>query len=203
MTPSLRLAWRGSVPATLLVLALSGCRTACPPTSRCGQDLAISAATFLLSLPEQAGGGHLVVENVAEEAAVWYHMEGACFTRLALPPVALLMVDSLAVSPDGRYIAVISVGEGHPVLDVLDLARALGSSHGDRALATINPYPGWIAVDAWRDGALLVSSDRPLPECCDLSGAFSGEEMLDPPQSFLLDPSTSAWVSPPSPMRHR
>lgn len=184
----------GALPAIVLLALLSGCGTVPAPAPQCSEALTASAPILVECLPEQAGGGRLMVVNLGEDAAHWYLLEEGRARQLAPPPVSMLMVDSVAASRDGRFAAVISVGEGHPVLDVLDLARALDGEHGDRALATVNPYPGWIALDGWKDGAIQVRSDRPLPDCCDSSGAFRGETFLDPPQVFQLDPLTGSWV---------
>lgn len=70
-------------------------------------------------------------------------------------------VVELLPSPDRAWIAVVSVGEGHPVLEVVDL-QALLAGGSYRSCKTIDPYPGTITVSRWTAESLLVASDMPL-----------------------------------------
>ncbi|HWQ10381.1 MAG TPA: hypothetical protein VN436_14775, partial [Holophaga sp.] len=88
--------------------------------------------------------------------------------------------------------AVVSVGEGHPVLDVLDLARVLAGTHGDHSLLTLDPYPGFIELAGWRGGCLRVRSDRPLADGLDASGRPPGHDIEETATAFLVDLSVNA-----------
>ena len=72
-------------------------------------------------------------------------------------------VSDVSISPDRKWAAVVSVGEGHPMLEVIELERLLAKREF-AAMTTINPFPGTIHVQGWSDSALLVTSDVPLPE---------------------------------------
>lgn len=102
---------------------------------------------------------------------------------------AMVQAADLAVSPDRRWLAVISVGEGHPFLEVVDL-QALLAGQGYKALTTINPYPGTINLERWTDTALLVTSDMPLPDLSPDGGAI--DQMLPEVHTFALEPG--AWA---------
>jgi hypothetical protein len=180
-------------PAPVPPVAVPAAAKPAQPVTPCFGDRVVWAPTLAECLPDRAGGGKLMVVNLQDGTAHWYLVEPNGARPLVAPPVEMSVVDTVAVSPDGRFLAVVSVGEGHPVLDVLDLARVLASDNDDRPLASVNPYPGWITVDAWRDGVLAVTSDRPLPDCCDLAGAFHGDTILESPRTFLLDPTTSSF----------
>lgn len=89
----------------------------------------------------------------------------ACSTK---PPesigcglTAMSQVAEFAVSPDARWLAVVSVGEGHPWLEVVPL-KPLLRQHRYRARVDINPYPGTVQLVAWREGNLEVDSDMPI-----------------------------------------
>jgi hypothetical protein len=107
---------------------------------------------------------------------------------------ALIQAAEISPSPDRRWLAVISVGEGHPILEVVDL-QALLNGQGYKALTTVNPYPGTINLEGWADTALLVTSDMPLP---DLSPDGGGIDLMLPEmKTFLLKPDL--WKPEASP----
>jgi hypothetical protein len=74
---------------------------------------------------------------------------------------AMHEVYRLLPSPDGALLAVVSAGEGHPVLEVVGL-RALQARGAFEALHTVDPYPGGIDVVRWSDDGLVVTSDIAL-----------------------------------------
>lgn len=101
---------------------------------------------------------------------------------------AMIQAVDLAASPDHRWLAVISVGEGHPFLEVVDL-QSIVAGQGYKALATINPYPGTVNLEGWTDAGLRVTSDMPL---ADLSPNGGGIDLMLPEmKTFLLRPD--AW----------
>jgi hypothetical protein len=93
-------------------------------------------------------------------------------------------VTDLTPTSDHRWLAVISVGEGHPILEVVDLELLL-ASHRYHVVAEFNPYPGSIGIIRWTKGALLVNSDIMLPE---ISTWADGREdlLLDSPGTFSI-----------------
>ncbi len=101
---------------------------------------------------------------------------------------ALLQVSDLAPSPDRRWLAVLSVGEGHPILEVVDLQTLL-TTHEYQVEVTINPYPGTINIAGWRDSMLLVTSDMPLRDLPIGEGDIE-RRMLPAQTLFSLDAET-------------
>jgi hypothetical protein len=79
------------------------------------------------------------------------------------PEVSLMQVIEFRIAPDGKHVAVLSVGEGHPMIDVFEVKPNPGKKAA-KAMLTLNPYPGGIsfAEPAWRDGELIVASDADM-----------------------------------------
>jgi hypothetical protein len=135
------------------------------------------------------GSGVLLIVPRDAAGARWYRVVGRRRIPIPAPPVSFLPVQALA-SPDGRHLAVVSAGEGHPVLDLLDLPRLLKGRHGRAPLLTVDPYPGMISLEGWTGGRLRISSDRPLDTCCTPDHRVPGEQVLDAPRLFQLDPAS-------------
>lgn len=94
-----------------------------------------------------------------ERAACWRLACGSGKPgRLGCDLSQMHQVASLSVSPDRRRLAVVSVGEGHPILELVDLP-ALLRQRKYAMLCTVNPFPGTINVVGWSDGRVLVESD--------------------------------------------
>lgn len=91
-----------------------------------------------------------------------------------------------ALSPDRRWLAVVSVGEGHPILELVDLDE-LRSGRGYRAHYSLNPFPGRLWLAGWREGRLQLVSDMPLAEW-PLDPDTAVERMPTQEQWFALDP---------------
>ena len=128
-------------------------------------------------------GDCLCVESVEGEEAVWSVCSRDGRSRsLVAPQTSLLRVAEIRVSPSGRYVAVVSVGEGHPILDLVDLYAVFGG-RGPEPLASINPYPGTINVTGWDGERLVVESDSPLD---------------DPAEGVVLDEHETFLVAVPS-----
>lgn len=70
-------------------------------------------------------------------------------------------IDSVSIAPNRKYIAVLSVGEGHPVLEIAALAPLLKSGKF-AAQCEVNPYPGTILPSTWSNGKLIVQTDIDL-----------------------------------------
>lgn len=154
--------------------------------SACRKPVLPGAEALRAHLPD---GTWLLVDGSEQEGARWFHRQGRRTKILPLPPVSLFPV-GLFPSPDGRYLAVLSAGEGHPVLEVLDLPRLLKGTGG--VLRRIDPYPGSIGVTGWAGPRLRVESDRPLAACCDLNDRVPGEEVSEGMLPFLMDVETGA-----------
>jgi len=114
----------------------------------------------------------IIVISDEQHGQLWYRLgeshklEGlALFTGTSSQPV-----DEIAISPSDQWIAVNTVGEGHPVIGVYDLQSVL---HGDDddynregkksfTPLFIDPYPGYIQIIGWKGDHLIVSSDVAL-----------------------------------------
>lgn len=149
--------------------------------------LVLAAALAACRAPERIGT--VGFSGTEQEGARWFLREGDLERPLPAPPVALFPV-TLLPSPNGRHLAVVSVGEGHPVLDILDATRAAAGTHGDRSLLFVDPYPGTIELVGWRGGRLLVRSDRPLADGLDASGRAPGGDVAASTSLFGIDAAT-------------
>jgi len=73
------------------------------------------------------------------------------------------IMSSFTFSPSGRFVAVSSLGEGHPLLQIYAAEHLL-----DQAtvvpLAGWNGYPGWVSDKGWQGENLLLESNVPLDQ---------------------------------------
>ncbi len=104
---------------------------------------------------------------------------------------AMLQISQIVASPDNRYLAVVSVGEGHPILEVMDIPTLVDKSKA-KILIEMNPYPGYLAIDRWRGKNLVIESDMLLThkDKNDHNRVPYSLE-LDPSEKFILNISTS------------
>ena len=99
---------------------------------------------------------------------VWYLWSGHGLPeRLSSIPDSMMLVTKILVSPRQQWLAVESVGEGHPYITVVELAAVLNKA----SLTTqveINPYPGLANLVQWQSQGsqeqLIIESDRLLSE---------------------------------------
>jgi hypothetical protein len=103
-------------------------------------------------------------------------------------------LDQVLLSPDEVYLAVVSVGEGHPILDICEMESIISAiENGNHEVESfnINPYPGGISIVKWADDQhLLLYSDMDLnlPDSLRL-----GFDISDAPQRlWLLDVRSGA-----------
>lgn len=131
-----------------------------------------------------------LVVNVGEEGESCWSQVCASVqpVELGCDLSAMRQVVSVSVSPDRTWLAVLSVGEGHPMLEVVAL-DALLDRRAYRVMTTINPYPGTIDVAGWHDGELHLSSDMPLPEL-PLADGDPLTRMGDADEVYALDLTT-------------
>ncbi|MEZ5671323.1 MAG: hypothetical protein R3E08_02675 [Thiotrichaceae bacterium] len=78
---------------------------------------------------------------------------------LTQQPQSMSWVYDFLISPSQQWLAMISVGEGHPIIDIIELTAFLDNKP-PKNLISVNPYPGSIHLDKWRGNRLMVSSDR-------------------------------------------
>lgn len=119
-----------------------------------------------------------------DQTSAWFvRRPDGTVKKLRGPNTALALVAEVRRSPSGAWLAVVSVGEGHPILDVFD-AQAVLRGEAPDPLVTVNPYPGTISIAGWSDdGALLVESDAELT----LEPRDSGRTIMDDVEEFAID----------------
>ena len=152
-----------AVSAALTILwALPGCRPAGSVTIEAGNV----RHEWLHATPDV---GLLVISD-ARNGQAWYRTERRWRIESLknVPETSLGHVWQLAASPGDTYLAVLSEGEGHPMVDLFDLGEVLDTRDSDddqavKPLLIIDPYPGGVWIIRWRnDSVLEIRSDAPL-----------------------------------------
>ena len=120
-----------------------------------------------------------------EQSACWrVDCVDALPRELACDTTALHQVVDVQIAPDQQWMAVTSVGEGHPMLELVALPEFLAGKPY-RALCTVNPYPGTAYFDRWEAGRLRLGSDVDLTvESVEARAEGIGDE-----RHYLLDPA--------------
>lgn len=123
-----------------------------------------------------------------EQAACWrLDCVDAAPRQLECDTTALHQVADVQIEPEQRWMAVTSVGEGHPMLELVPLAEFLAGKPY-RAQCTINPYPGTVYFEGWDAGKLRLGSDVDLSiEDTEARAAGIGDERL-----YRLNPADCA-----------
>ncbi len=131
----------------------------------------------------------LVVRVGEDSESCWSQVCASTAQRdLGCDLSAMRQVVTVSASPDRKWLAVLSVGEGHPMLEVVAL-DALLEQREYRVMTTINPYPGTIGLADWQDGELHVVSDMPLSEL-PLASGDPMARMSDTDDVYALDLAT-------------
>jgi len=124
-----------------------------------------------------------------ENGAYWFILKDMGHSReIGSNLSCLYQVHQILPSPDNRYLAVLSVGEGHPMVEVIDLEKLrLQSKYA--VLQTIDPYPGTVSIDRWDGAHLIVNSNAPLTQRKE-DGRVDPDLMLPKDEAFSLDVAT-------------
>lgn len=97
-----------------------------------------------------------------EQPACWsLECRGRTPKPLGCDLTAMHQIVSIDAAPDRSRLAVMSVGEGHPLLEIVPLVAFLERADYT-ATCTINPYPGTLSLGGWDTSGLLVESDVDL-----------------------------------------
>lgn len=99
---------------------------------------------------------------------------------------ALSQVTEIAASPDGHWLAVVSVGEGHPMLEIIALDE-FTREHRYRAQVEFNPYPGTLTLAGWHQGSLEVFSDA-LLDRPRIAGEPANFDLSEQQQRYRIEP---------------
>lgn len=144
-----------------------------------------------------------VVSGGADAQAPWFILArgGEC-RKIGENLAAMHRVVKVKASSDQNLLAVISAGEGHPVLEVASLPDLLAEGKL-RVLREIDPYPGGIEVVGWEGRKLIVESGMPLdwPLAANGRVATTGDPllvMLKSPARFSLDTDSGRIVRLPA-----
>lgn len=143
-----------------------------------------------------AGGCQLAVDiRRDEQPACWHWVcPGEKTRQLACDVTAMHQVVGVVRDPDQRWLAVTSVGEGHPVLEIVATASLL-EDHRYEARCTVNPYPGTLGDVVWQHGVLRIETDVDLS----ITGVHERVERMDSgTRRFDLDPGTCILTNPDS-----
>jgi hypothetical protein len=130
-----------------------------------------------------------VINTEDENGAYWFILKDMGRSReLGSNLSCLYQVDHILPSPDNRYLAVLSVGEGHPMAEVIDLEKLrLQSKYV--VLQTIDPYPGIVSIERWDGAYLIVNSNMPLTLRKE-DGRVDLDLILSKDEAFSLDVAT-------------
>ncbi len=103
-----------------------------------------------------------VINTHHESGACWYILaENGNNQKLGSNLSQLMEVQLLSASPSKKYLAVLSVGEGHPMIEVVDL-KLLKDKNKYKTLHIVDPYPGFVSFVGWYGERLILESDMPL-----------------------------------------
>lgn len=136
----------------------------------------------------------LCVINTQNEGAQWFLLNTVGVgvnEQLGTISASLQTINSINASPDGQYLAVSSVGEGHPLLEIVDLPQLLQQKIY-QPVQTIDPYPGFVEIQEWKGNQLYIKSDMLLTEMDSESGRVPDEYALSWQEIFALNPVTGA-----------
>lgn len=103
----------------------------------------------------------LCIVNAEEGETTWFILTPSGNRKVRQSPSSLVQVSEIKPSLDRRFLAILSVGEGHPILDLVDLTKLI-TENETRMIASVNPYPGTINIRGWSGDRLIVESDALL-----------------------------------------
>ena len=130
-----------------------------------------------------------VINTEDENGAHWFILKDMGHSREIGSNLSCLhQVHQILPSPDNRHLAVLSVGEGHPMVEVIDLEKLrLQSKYV--VLQEIDPYPGTVSIDRWDGSYLIVYSNVPFT-LRNEDGRVDPDLILPKDEAFSLDVAT-------------
>lgn len=136
-----------------LCLVLMGLLLIAPP---------LFAAEDLIELP-MSSRCELRIERVRDERPACWHLrcKSTPDRLLGCDLSAMHLISQVLLAPNRAHLAVLSVGEGHPILEIIAL-RPLLKFGTYKSLCSLNPYPGTISIHRWQSGRLSITSDVDL-----------------------------------------
>ncbi len=127
----------------------------------------------------------LCVINLRDAEPQWFLLNSTGNTPLGALSAAFGYVNTIKASPDGRYLAVISVGEGHPMLEIIELSKLI-QQRAYLVVQHIDPYPGVISLEAWEGLQVHVRSNMLLTRLDKSTGRVPDSMVLGWEETFAL-----------------
>lgn len=128
----------------------------------------------------------LLVISPDNDEPQWYILAEGYTTKISNTPDTFHRIHQITASKNGKYLAIISSGEGHPLLTIVDLKKLINNIKS-KPLLEIDPYPGVISIFDWENGHLILSSDILLTHRIDDYDRVPGELMLFSGKKFSLN----------------
>ncbi len=190
------LKWRGFLVCVSIVLGIApfvAAQNVRPAERIADQGILLTPLRYL----HRPGGvievsAALCVINTSNEGPQWFLLSSDTWNlnlRLGSLDAAFMTISNILASPDGKFLAVISVGEGHPILEVVNLPLLLQEKRY-QVLHEFDPYPGVISLHSWNGAELQVYSNMLLPRRDRATGRVPTEYMLDNDELFALNALT-------------
>lgn len=145
--------------------------------------------------PLPGSNQRLCVNSMPGQKPQWSLVPGA---QLRIPMSGSRLYD-FTISPTGRWLALITADEGHPVFDLIDLGTTPGSSK-IRKTVSIDPYPGSLWFGEWDGDRLALGSSVPLERNASRqveNEAFEYHYRLNASNGRLLDRAVSVVAPEP------
>ncbi|MBN2695591.1 hypothetical protein JXR93_13095 [bacterium] len=98
------------------------------------------------------------------------------------PGISFFKLDSFLISPDERYMLTLSVGEGHPILEIFEIEMFFNFEGNEELIDPIfslNPYPLWANFEEWKGDNIILSSEIDLTKTEDERVAELEKESSD------------------------
>ena len=121
---------------------------------------------FSFEVDYQDSKATLLAFNLDFDEAQWFLFSDYDNKKLLISPNSMSQISQVILSDEKHLLAVLSVGEGHPLLDLVSISALLSATPETakqfQPELTINPYPGNINIVSWDDCGLLIETDRLL-----------------------------------------
>jgi len=119
--------------------------------------LAVGSAGDSACRPLPGSEQRLCVSTIPGQTSRWSLVPGG---EVDVPMSGSRLYD-FSISANGRWVALISADEGHPVFDLVAIDTLASNGHG-RNQITIDPYPGSLWIGDWDGDQLALGSSVPL-----------------------------------------
>ncbi|THB68603.1 MAG: hypothetical protein D6B27_02280 [Gammaproteobacteria bacterium] len=129
---------------------------------------------------------YLLILSPENDEPQWYIRSENNIRRIVNVPATFQYIDKIKASADGKFMAILSYGEGHPLITVIDTEKLLDNEPS--VIQEIDPYPGTVDLKHWSNVYLHISSDMLLTHKTDSDGRVPAELMLFSEKEFIFNP---------------